>query len=75
MPTALRYTHQPKTMEESEKGIQRLLLNDLVYFALHNELNKNELPKGSQFNIKSLGLMKAIKRSSFPAYTGPGEGC
>ena len=62
MPTALRYTHQPKTMEESEKGIQRLLLNDLVYFALHNELNKNELPKGSQFNIKSLGLMKAIKK-------------
>ncbi len=60
MPTALRYIHTPKTIAESEAGNRRILINDLLYFALHNELNKASVSKGSQYNIKSVQLMNEI---------------
>lgn len=60
MPIALRYIHAPNTMEEIEKGRDRILLNDLLYFAIHNELNGKEISAGSQYNIKSTALVKKI---------------
>ncbi|MBQ7643567.1 MAG: DEAD/DEAH box helicase, partial [Spirochaetales bacterium] len=55
--------HAPKTMEEIELGRARILLNDLLYFAIHNELNKKEISAGSQFNIKSRHLVNKIIQS------------
>ena len=63
MPEALRRVHQPQTMEEAAEGQNRILLNDLLYFSLHNELNKANISAGSQFNIKTLKLLKAIQSS------------
>ena len=63
MPTALTFLHAPKTMEEIELGRARILLNDLLYFAIHNELNKKEISAGSQFNIKSRHLVNKIIQS------------
>ena len=50
-------------MEEIELGRARILLNDLLYFAIHNELNKKEISAGSQFNIKSRHLVNKIIQS------------
>ncbi len=61
MPTALQYIHSPKSMREAEQGMDRILLNDLLYFSLHNELNKGEVSRGSQYNVKTLQLMNAIR--------------
>ena len=60
MPVALRYIHMPGTMEEVEKGRSRVLFNDLLYFAIHNELNRSEISAGSQYNIKSRSLLNKI---------------
>lgn len=56
MPTALRYIHMPKTMEEVAIGQKRILFNDLIYFAIHNELNARSISAGSPFNVKSRAL-------------------
>ena len=61
MPLALQYIHQPETMAEAEIGKNRVLLNDLVYFALHNELNKSNAASDSQFRITSLKYTEAIQ--------------
>ena len=53
MPAALRFIHMPNTMEEAEQGRSRILFNDLLYFAIQNELNRNEVSAGSQYNIKT----------------------
>ena len=60
MPIALRYIHMPRTMEEVEKGRSRILFNDLLYFAVHNELNRSEISSGSQYNIRSRTLLNKI---------------
>ena len=60
MPVALRYIHAPNTMEEVEQGRRRILFNDLLYFALHNELNRAEVSAGSQYNVKSWTMVKKI---------------
>ena len=60
MPVALKYIHMPKTMEEVEQGRQRILFNDLLYFAIHNELNSTAVSAGSQYNIKSRALVNKI---------------
>jgi len=60
MPVALRYIHMPRTMEEVEKGRSRILFNDLLYYAIHNELNRSEVSAGSQYNIKSRSLLNKI---------------
>lgn len=60
MPLALRYIHAPNTMEEVEQGRNRILLNDLLYFAIHNELNSKEISAGSQYNIKSTSMARKI---------------
>lgn len=60
MPTALNYLHMPQSMEEVEQGRDRILLNDLLYFAVHNELNKKEISAGSQYNVKSRHLVNKL---------------
>ena len=60
MPVALRYIHAPNTMEEVEQGRKRILFNDLLYFALHNELNRAEVSAGSQYNVKSWTMVNKI---------------
>lgn len=39
---ALFYLHQPKTMQQIEKGRERVLFDDLLYFGLHNEWAKRQ---------------------------------
>ena len=63
MPMALQYIHSPKSMREAEAGMDRILLNDLLYFSLHNELNKAEVSRGSQYNVKTLHLMNAVRNA------------
>ena len=63
MPIALRYIHHPQTMEEVEQGRSRILFNDLLYFAIHNELNRSEVSAGSQYNIKTRSLVNKMIRS------------
>ena len=63
MPAALRFIHMPNTMEEAEQGRSRILFNDLLYFAIQNELNRNEVSAGSQYNIKTRSLLKKIMES------------
>lgn len=60
MWTALNHLHFPKSMQEVERGRDRVLFDDLVYFALHCEAGKREVSLGSQYNIKSLGLMNKM---------------
>lgn len=60
MPVALRYIHKPTTMEEVEKGQNRILFNDLIYFAVQNELNATNISAGSQYNVKSRELVNSI---------------
>lgn len=60
MPVALRYIHMPRTMEEVERGRNRILFNDLLYFAIHNEMNRSEISAGSQYNIKTRSLVNKI---------------
>ena len=50
-------------MEEVEQGRRRILFNDLLYFAIQNELNRNEVSAGSQYNIKTQSLLKKIMES------------
>ena len=63
MPAALRFIHMPNSMEEVEQGRRRILFNDLLYFAIQNELNRNEVSAGSQYNIKTRSLLKKIMES------------
>ena len=63
MPAALRFIHMPNSMEEVEQGRRRILFNDLLYFAIQNELNRNEVSAGSQYNIKTRSLLKKILTS------------
>ena len=63
MPAALRFIHMPNSMEEVEQGRRRILFNDLLYFAIQNELNRNEVSAGSQYNIKTQSLLKKIMES------------
>lgn len=60
MPVALRCIHMPNSMEDVEQGRRRILFNDLLYFAIQNELNRNEVSAGSQYNIKTRSLLKKI---------------
>lgn len=60
MPAALRYIHKPTTQREIEIGQNRILFNDLIHFAVHNELNATNISSGSQYNVKSKVLVNSI---------------
>lgn len=61
MPEALLYLHSPLTQSQIEKGQKRILLNDLLYFAIENEKNKGGNLLGSAFNVKSSFLTREIE--------------
>lgn len=58
---AYSFLHNPQSIEEIEKGKERILFNDLLYFALNNEWCKRNSSAGSQYNIKSLALTNKIR--------------
>lgn len=60
METAYRYIHAPENMKEAEVGQERVLYNDLLYFALKNERNNRNMSLGSQYNIKTLALYNKV---------------
>lgn len=52
--------HQPKTMDDVQKGKDRILFNDLLDFSLRNEYAERQNCIGSQFNIKSTELYNKV---------------
>lgn len=73
MRDTLYRLHFPQTMKQVEEAQRRLLFNDLLYFALHNELNSRNCVIGSPFNIKTFGLINRIKESLPYRLTGDQE--
>lgn len=63
MRDTLYRIHFPKTMQQVEQAQKRLLFDDLLYFALHNELAARNCVIGSPFNIKTFGLMNRIREA------------
>ena len=53
---AYRKLHLPKDSADIKEGSNRLIFNDLLYFALEMEKGSREVSKGSQYNIKTLNL-------------------
>lgn len=60
MREALYSVHFPQSMAQIEKAHDRLLLDDMVYFAMSNEYAARSSSIGSPFNIKTLGTIKEI---------------
>ena len=52
--------HFPKTMEQIEKAQDRLLFNDLLWFALNIEANKRDVSATSTYKIKRKKDLKEI---------------
>lgn len=63
MRDTLYRVHFPQTMKQVEEAQKRLLFDDLLYFALHNELAARNSVIGSPFNIKTFRLVNRIKES------------
>ena len=60
---ALYYLHFPKTMEQIQQGQDRMLFDDLLYFALNNEYASRNSAIGSTFSVKTLGAVNRIVES------------
>ena len=60
---ALTLLHLPGSEDDVVKGQRRILFDDLLYFALHNEWAQRNSAKGSPFNIKTLKSYQAICES------------
>ena len=60
---ALYKLHFPVSMEHVRQGQERMLFDDLLYFAIRNEWALRSSAVGSQFSIKTLKGVKAIKDS------------
>ena len=60
---ALYYLHFPKTMEQIQQGQDRMLFDDLLYFALNNEYASRNSAIGSAFSVKTLGAVNRIVES------------
>lgn len=58
---ALYRLHFPKTMAQVEQGRDRLIFDDLLYFALQKEKADRESAVGSPFQIKSYRLVRQIR--------------
>ena len=61
MQYVFQYLHAPNSMQEVLQAQDRLIYNDLIYFALQNEWNSREISCGSQFNVTPFGL-ELVKR-------------
>ena len=55
--------HSPGSMEEANRGLDTILMNDLSYFALSCEYQNRNLSTGSPFNIKSHKLYNRFVES------------
>ncbi len=60
---ALSEIHFPQSMERLEKAKERMLYDDLIYFALRNEWNKENSKIKSEIKITNLSLAKKIQGS------------
>ncbi len=58
---ALYNLHFPRTMKEVEKGKDRLIFNDLLYFALHNEWAQRTSTPGSPYSVAKLDVFHTLK--------------
>lgn len=61
MRETLYHLHFPYSMEQVEKARDRLIFDDLLYFALQNERAARESAVTSPFEIKSTVLMETIQ--------------
>ena len=57
---ALYRLHFPISMEQVQKAQERLVFDDLLYFALQNELSARSSSVGSPYQIKNFGLVNKI---------------
>ncbi len=62
MQNAIRQLHFPKTMEQVEKAQERMLFDDLLYFALNNEWAARNSASGSPFSVKTLKTVREIQQ-------------
>lgn len=58
---ALYYLHHPLSQDQIALGQKRLVFEDLLYFALHNEWAQRASVPGSPFNIITLGIYEKFK--------------
>lgn len=58
--SALYYLHFPKTMDQVEQGRERVLFDDLLYFAMSNEYASRNSAVGSAFSVKTMGAVNRI---------------
>lgn len=66
MNDALHELHAPQSMESLGRARERLIFNDLLYFAMQREQNSRSVPTGSCYNIKTLKTyMQAIDNLPF----------
>lgn len=61
--TALYYLHFPKDMEQVRQGQERVLFDDLLYFAMSNEYAARNSAIGSAFSVKTMGAVNRIIES------------
>lgn len=61
--TMLRFLHQPEDMRQVVSGQQRLIFDDLLFFATKTEIDRRETSVGSPFQIKSKRVMKKLLQS------------
>ena len=61
MRAALTALHFPQSMEEVRRGRERLLFDDLLYFALHQAWAAGQSAAVSPFPLRDLHLMEALR--------------
>lgn len=57
---ALYYLHFPKTMDQVQQGQDRVLFDELLYFAMSNEYASRNSALGSAFAVKTIGAVNRI---------------
>lgn len=60
MREALYKLHCPASMDQVESAKRRILYDDLIYFALHNEWSTRNSAMGSPFSVKTKKLVIGI---------------
>lgn len=60
---AFHKIHYPKTMEDIDRAKERFDFEDLLYFCSRTEWNNRSISLGSQYQIKSLSMVRDIEES------------
>lgn len=63
MQEALYRLHFPSSMQQIQRAQRRILFEDLIYFAMHNEWRARNSAIGSPYGIKTRKLMDEILES------------